>query len=200
MSIFNNVCVIWMLHINENLYINSNSTTFFHLGIYSVDLYDSRWLVSPHIHSTCLIKIHMKFLSNAFKNILLKDRLLRSCVFGSVKFMITKFIWLHGFNILVRVIFMVGQTAPRWDQINKIIWVAHLLQELCCIVSLIPISTFQDLPLHYHSLLKIGVWVVSIQIYLICIFMVKGSRPSKDSKVTGKRVHFSPKQKWLNGY
>ena len=30
-------------------------------------------------------------------------------------------------------------------------------------------------------------WVISIQIYLIYIFVVKGSRPSKDSKVTGQR-------------
>ena len=55
-SVSNNVYVIWMLHINENLCKKLRHVNFFQLGIYSVDLYDSRWLVSPHIHSTCLIK------------------------------------------------------------------------------------------------------------------------------------------------
>ena len=32
-------------------------------------------------------------------------------------------------------------------------------------------------------------WVISIQICLICISVVKGSRPSKDPKVTGKRTN-----------
>ena len=79
------------------------------------------------------------------------------------------------------------QIAPCWDQINKIIWVAYVVQRLLEIVSLMPISTVQDLPLHHYSLLEIGMWVISIHIYLICIFVVKGSRPSKDSKVIGKR-------------
>ena len=70
---------------------------------------------------------------------------------------------------------MIGQTAPCWDHINKIIWVAHLLQTLMEIVSLIPISTVQDLPLHHYSLLEIGMWVISIHICLICIFVVNGS-------------------------
>ena len=100
-------------------------------------------------------------------------------------FIIMKFIWLHGFHILVHVIFMIGQTAPCCDHINKIIWVAHLLHNFFKIVSLIPISTVQDL--HYCSLLEIGMWVIIIHTYLICIFVVNGSRPSKDSKVTGKR-------------
>ena len=65
---------------------------------------------------------------------------------------------------------------------SKIIWVAHLLQKLFWIVSLIPKTTVQDLPLYYYSLLEIEMWVISIQIYLICIFVVKGSRPSNDSK------------------
>ena len=41
--------------------------------------------------------------------------------------------------------------------------------------------------LHYYSLLEIRLWVISIHLYLICIFVVKGSRPSKNSKVSGKR-------------
>ena len=102
---------------------------------------------------------------------------------GSVKSIIMKFIWLVHV-----VIFMIGQTAPCWDQINEIIWVAHLLQRFFKIVSLIPISTVQDLPLHCYSQLEIGMGVISIHIYLICIFVVNGSRPSSDSKVTGKRV------------
>ena len=122
------------------------------------------------------------------KIFLLKDHLLKSYDdLGPVNFIIMKFIWLHGFHILVHVIFMTGQTAPCWDQINKIVWVAHLSQKWFEIVSLIPISTVQDLPLHYYSLLEIRMWVISIHIYLICIFVVNGSRPSKDSKFTGKR-------------
>ena len=74
---------------------------------------------------------------------------------------------------------MKGQTAPCSDQINKIIWVAHLLQKLLEIVSLIPISTVRDLPLHHYSLLEIGMWVISIHIYLICIFVVDGSNLPK---------------------
>ena len=70
---------------------------------------------------------------------------------------------------------------------NKIIWVAYVLQRLLEIVSLMPISAVQDLPLHHYSLLEKGMWVISIHIDLICIFVVKGSRPSKDSKVIGKR-------------
>ena len=93
----------------------------------------------------------------------------------SVKFILMKFTWLHGFHILARVIFMIGQTAPCWDQINNIIWVAHLLQKLFQIVSLIPISTIKDFTLHYYSLLEIRMWVISIHIYLICIFVVNGS-------------------------
>ena len=72
----------------------------------------------------------MKILSNAPENILLKGHLLSSYDFGSVKFIIMKFIWFRGFNLLVHVIF---------------------------------------------------------QIYLISIFVVKGSRPSNDSKFTEKR-------------
>ena len=62
-----------MLHMNENLYINFSSLlTFFQLGIYSLDLYDSSWLVSPYIHSTSLIKIRMTILSNEFKDIFIE--------------------------------------------------------------------------------------------------------------------------------
>ena len=33
-----------------------------------MDLYDFRWLDSPYIHSSpCLIKIHIKMISNAFE-------------------------------------------------------------------------------------------------------------------------------------
>ena len=92
-----------------------------------------------------------------------------------------KFIWLVHV-----VIFMIRQTAPCWDQINEIIWEARLLQKFFKIASLIPISTVQDLPLHYYSQLEIGMWVISIHIYLICIFVVNGSRPSWGSKVTRK--------------
>ena len=81
-----------MLHINENLYINFSGMLTFFIGIYSVSLYDSRWLVSPYIHWTCLIKIQMRILSNAFKVFLLKDHLLRFYDFGSVKYIIMKFI------------------------------------------------------------------------------------------------------------
>ena len=148
----------------------------------------------------------MKILSNAFKIFLLKDHLLRSYDLGSMKFIIMKFIWLHGFNILVHVICRIWQTAPCWDQINKIIWVAHLLQNLFEIVSLIPISTVHDLPLHYYSLLEIGMWVIGIHIYLICIFVVKGSPFQrfkghwKEGQIGfptsfGMALHFSPKQK-----
>ena len=66
---------------------------------------------------------------------------MRSYDLGSVDLIIMKFIWLHGFHILVRVIFMIGRTAPCWDQINEIIWVAHLLRKLFEIVSLITISS-----------------------------------------------------------
>ena len=121
------------------------------------------------------------------KIFLLKDHLLRSYDLCSVKLILIKYIWLHGFNIVVHVIFMIGQIVPCWNQINKIIWVDHLLQTLFEIVSFIPISTVHDLPLHYYSLLEIWMWVFSIHTYLICIFVVKGSRPSKDPKVTGKR-------------
>ena len=200
-----------MSNINETLYINFSSILTFLIGNLFSRFYDSRWFVSPYIHSTCLIKIQMGILSNALKIFLLKDHSLTSYDLGSVMFIIIKFMWLHGFHILVHVIFIIEQTAPCWDQINKIIWVAHLLQKLFAIVSLIPISTVQDFPLHYYSLLEIGMSVISIHIYLICIFVVNGSRPSKDSKVTGKRnkwdlplrgmgLHFSQKQKWPNGY
>ena len=74
---------------------------------------------------------------------------------------------------------MIGQTAPCWDKKNKIIWVAHLLQKFLEIVSLIPTSTVQNLPLHHYSLLEIGVWLISIHIYLICIFVVNGSNLPK---------------------
>ena len=70
---------------------------------------------------------------------------------------------------------MIWQTAPCRDQINKIIWVARLLLKLLEIISVIPIPTVQELPLHYYSLLEIGMWVISIHIYLICIFVVNGS-------------------------
>ena len=65
---------------------------FFQLGIYSVDLYDSRWLVSSQIRCTCMIKIQTKIFSNAFKNIVLKDHLSRSYDVGAVKFKIMTFI------------------------------------------------------------------------------------------------------------
>ena len=166
-------------------------------------------------HHICTVPVWSKyrweFSVMHLKIFLLKVHLLRSYDLGSVKFIIVKFIWQHGFHILVRVIFMIGQTAPWWDPINKINWVAHLLQKLFKIVFLIPISTVQDLPLHYYSLLEIGMWVIHIYLICICIFVVKGSRPSKDSKVTWKRDkmgfptsfgmgrHFSQKQKWLIG-
>ena len=88
--------------------------------------------------------------------------------------MIMKFIWLRGFHTLAREIFMIGQTAPCWDEITRIIWVPHLLQKLFEIVSLILISTLQDLPLHYYSLLEIGIWVTNSHIYLICIIVFYG--------------------------
>ena len=120
---------------------------------------------------------------------LLEDHLFKSYDLGSVKFVMIKFIWLHDFNILVHVIFMIGQTAPCWDQINNIIhwgspFIAKVLQNSLCLIT---ISTVQDLPLQYYSLLEIRVWVISIQSYLICIFVVKGSQSSKDPKVTRKR-------------
>ena len=152
----------------------------------------------------------MRILSNAFKTILLKDHLLRSYDLGSVKFMIMKFIWLHGFHILARVMFVIGQTAPCRDQMNKITWVAHLLQKLFETVYLIPISTVQDLSLHCYSLLEIGMWVISIHIYLFCIFVVAGTFQRfkghwKEGQMglpisSGMGLHFSQKQKWRNGY
>ena len=66
-SISNNVYVIGMLYMNENLYINSSSMLTFSIG----NLF--RWLLSPHIHSTCLLKMQMKILCNPFKNILLTN-------------------------------------------------------------------------------------------------------------------------------
>ena len=132
-------------------------------------------------------KYRWEFSVMHLKILLLKDHLLRFYGLGTVKFIIMKFIRLHSFRILVHVISMIEQTAPCWDQMNKNIWVAYLLQRLFEIVSLISISKVQDLLLHYHSLLEIGMWVISNPIYLICIFPFKGSRRSKDSKVTGKR-------------
>ena len=59
-----------MLHINENLYINFSSMLTFSIGNLDVDVdvdvYDSRWLASPYIYSTCLIKIQVRILSNTF--------------------------------------------------------------------------------------------------------------------------------------
>ena len=132
-------------------------------------------------------KYRWEFSVMHLKIFLWKDYLLRSYDLGSVKFIIKKSIWFHAFHILVSAICMIRQIALCWDQINKIIWVAHLFQKLFQIISAIPISTVQDLPLHYYSMLEIRMWVISIHIYLICIFVVKGSRPSKDSKVSGKR-------------
>ena len=148
--------------------------------------------------------MHLKIFS-------LKDQLLRSYDLSLVKFIIMKFIWLHGFHILAHVLFMIGQTTPCWDEMNKVIWVAHLLQKLFEIVSLIPISTVQDLPLHYYSLLKIWMWVISIHIYLICIFVVNGIDLQrfkgrwKEGQMGfptsfGMGLHFSQQQKWPNGY
>ena len=68
MSIFNNDYVIWILHMNENLYINlSSMLSVCQLRMCSIDLHDSRWLESSHIQSPHLIQIQMKFMSNALK-------------------------------------------------------------------------------------------------------------------------------------
>ena len=90
-------------------------------------------------------------------------------------------------TFFVHVISMIGQAVPCRDQTNKIIWVAHLSQKLFEIVCLMLISAVQGLPFHCYSLLEIGMWVISIHIYLICIFVIKGSWHSKDSKASGMR-------------
>ena len=64
-----------------------------------------------HIFTVPYDQNTMKILSNAFNDILLKNNLLMSYDFGSVKVTIRKFIWLHGFNILVHVIFMIGHLS-----------------------------------------------------------------------------------------
>ena len=110
---------IWVRLLGWSQLSNPSDLHCFQLGTYSVDLYDSRWIVSPRIHSTSLIKIQMKILSNAFKIILLKDHFLRTYDLGSVNFIIMNCISLRVFNILVHLIFMIGQTAACWDQINK---------------------------------------------------------------------------------
>ena len=80
-----------MLQINfYHVYINS--CQLIQLGVYSVDLYDARRLVSQQTHSARIIKIQKKNISNAFKNIVLKYHLLRSYDFGTVKFTIMKYI------------------------------------------------------------------------------------------------------------
>ena len=56
---------------------------------YTVDVYDSRWLDSPH--SPCLIKIQINIISNALK-ITFIERLSMSYDLGSVKLIIMKFI------------------------------------------------------------------------------------------------------------
>ena len=71
-----------MLHINENLYINFSDMFTFVMGIYLVNLYDSRWFVSPYVHWTWLIKIQMRILSNAFKNIFIERSFVEVLWFG----------------------------------------------------------------------------------------------------------------------
>ena len=134
---------------------------------------------------TCMIKIQMKILSNGCKTILLKDHLQRSYDFDSVKFVIMKFIWLRGFNRMVHVIFTIGKTTPCWDQINKII---------SPFIAKVVLNNLFDTNIKSSksaTLLIFAAWDrdvgIQYQIYLICIFVVKGSQPSKDSKVTWKR-------------
>ena len=122
-----------MLHIKENLYINFSNMLTFSIWDFIQYMCMIPGGLLHHIYSTQAVwsKYRWEFSVMNSKYFLLKDHLLRSYDLGSVKFIIMKFIWLHaGFHILVYVIFMIGQTAPCWDQINKIIWVAHVLQKV----------------------------------------------------------------------
>ena len=91
-------------HITESNYPQTTS------NILDVILKKNRWKSSA-MHFKCFM-------------------LLRSYALVSVKSILMKFIRLRGSNILVHGIFMIGQAAPCWDQISKIIWVANLLQKL----------------------------------------------------------------------
>ena len=113
-----------MLHINENLYINFSSMLTFSVGnLFSRCVwfqFACFTIYIVHVWS----KYRWEFSVMHFKIFLLKDHLLRTYDLGSVKSIIMKFIWLVHV-----VIFMIGHTAPCCDQINEIIWVAHLLQK-----------------------------------------------------------------------
>ena len=160
----------------------------FQLGIYSVDLLASMRFVSPYIYPVAVwSKYRWELSVMHLKIFLLKDHLLKSYDLGSVKFIIMKFIWQHGFHILVRVFFMIGQNAPCWDQINKIIWVAHFIAKVVrnsLFYTKINRSGASTSPLFIAGDRDVG---NQYQIYLICIFVVNGGWAFKNLKVTGKR-------------
>ena len=83
-SISNIVYVIWVLHIDENLYIYSSSMLTISIGSLFSRFVWFQVACLPHIHTTCLIKMHMEILSDAFRNIWLMDHLLRSYHLGQL--------------------------------------------------------------------------------------------------------------------
>ena len=86
-------------------FLDSESKVSFQLGMYSINLCDSRWLISPHIYTVHDWSKYREKIAVMYSTLfLLKRHLPRSYDFGSIEFMIIKFIGLHGFNIMVHII------------------------------------------------------------------------------------------------